>query len=77
VREARIALGGVASVPWRAQEAEAALRGAPLSEAAAQAAAQVAFADAQPRSHNAFKIALGQATLVRALLQAASMEARP
>jgi xanthine dehydrogenase YagS FAD-binding subunit len=77
VREARIALGGVASVPWRAREAEDALRGRPLTEATARGAARSAFADARPQSHNAFKVELGQATLVRALLRAASMEIRP
>jgi xanthine dehydrogenase YagS FAD-binding subunit len=74
VREARIALGGVATVPWRSLEAEAALTGKELTEDAAQAAARAAFAEAKPRVHNAFKVALGQSTLVRALLQAAAME---
>jgi xanthine dehydrogenase YagS FAD-binding subunit len=74
VGEARIALGGVATVPWRSREAETALAGKELTEDAAQAAARAAFADAKPRVHNAFKVALGQSTLVRALLQAAAME---
>lgn len=77
VRGSRIALGGVATVPWRAREAEDALRGRPLTEEAAHAAALAAFAGARPQSHNAFKVALGQSTLVRALLQVASMESRP
>ena len=75
VREARIALGGVATVPWRARAAEAVLKGRPLDEAAAQEAAEAAFASARPQRHNAFKIDLGRRTLVRALLQAATMEA--
>lgn len=75
VREARIALGGVATVPWRARAAEAALKGKPLDEAAAEAAAQAAFASARPQRHNAFKVDLGRRTLVRALLQTATMEA--
>jgi xanthine dehydrogenase YagS FAD-binding subunit len=74
VREARIALGGVATIPWRSQEAEDVLAGKTLSEDAAQAAARAAFANARPRVHNAFKVALGQSTLVRALLQAAELE---
>jgi xanthine dehydrogenase YagS FAD-binding subunit len=74
VRDVRIALGGLASVPWRAHEAEDALRGRHLDEASAQAAAQAAFAGAVPRPHNAFKVPLGQATLVRALLEVKSME---
>lgn len=74
VREARIALGGVATRPWRAHEAEAALRGRPLTEDAARAAAEAAFAAARPRGQNAFKVELGRRTLVRALLQARAME---
>jgi xanthine dehydrogenase YagS FAD-binding subunit len=74
VREARIALGGVATVPWRARDAEAALEGKRLDEAAARAAADVAFADARTHEHNAFKVTLGQRTLMRALSEAAAME---
>ena len=74
VREVRLALGGVATVPWRAREAEAALVGKPLDEATATNAAQIAFAGSAPREYNAYKVALGQKTVVRALLQAAAME---
>jgi xanthine dehydrogenase YagS FAD-binding subunit len=74
VREARIALGGVATVPWRSPAAEAALRGRPLDETSANAAAETAFAEAQPREHNAYKIALGKRTLVRALREAVALE---
>lgn len=73
VREARIALGGVATRPWRAREAEAALKGQPLRVETAGAAAESAFADARPLKFNAFKIPLGKATLVRALLAAKAM----
>jgi xanthine dehydrogenase YagS FAD-binding subunit len=74
VRDARIALGGVATVPWRAKAAEAALKNRALDDEAAQAAAEAAFAGAAGQTYNAFKIALGKRTLVRALRQAASME---
>jgi len=74
VRSARIALGGVATVPWRARGAEDTLKGKVLDESAAQAAADVAFADAKPREHNAFKISLGKRTLVRALLETREMK---
>ncbi len=74
VKQARIALGGVATVPWRAREAEAALAGKKLDQEAAEAAAKAAFAGASPREHNAYKVALGQKTIVRALLQAAALE---
>jgi len=75
VRGVRVALGGVATVPWRAQDAEAALLGKTLDEQAASAAADAAFVNAKPRGDNAYKVALGKRTLVRALLQAAAMEA--
>jgi xanthine dehydrogenase YagS FAD-binding subunit len=74
VRTARIGLGGVATVPWRAKEAEAALRGKPIDEQTAEAAAEAAFAGAQGHEHNAFKVELGKRTLTRALLQAAALE---
>lgn len=74
VRSARIALGGVATVPWRAREAEAVLAGRPLDEAAATRAAEAAFAGARTHEHNAYKVPLGKATLVRALLAARSLE---
>jgi xanthine dehydrogenase YagS FAD-binding subunit len=74
VLEARIALGGVATIPWRAREAEAVLRGARLDESIATKAAAAAFADARAREHNAFKITLGQQTMIRALLQAKEMQ---
>jgi xanthine dehydrogenase YagS FAD-binding subunit len=74
VREARIALGGIATVPWRAREAEEALRGRRLDERAAEAAAEAALAQAVPREHNAFKVPLARRTLVRALLETQRME---
>jgi xanthine dehydrogenase YagS FAD-binding subunit len=73
VREARIALGGVAAKPWRARAAEAVLAGAPLDDGAARRAAEAAFADARGHGGNDFKRALGRRTLVRALLQASAM----
>jgi xanthine dehydrogenase YagS FAD-binding subunit len=74
VRAARIALGGVATMPWRAREAEDHLKGKRLDEQSAAAAASLAFTSAAPRTHNAFKIELGKRTLVRALHQAAALE---
>ncbi|USQ71727.1 FAD binding domain-containing protein [Roseomonas mucosa] len=74
VREARIGLGGMTGKPWRSRAAEHELRGCRLDEAVATRAAAAAFADAQPRQHNAFKKLLGEQTLVRALLSAAAME---
>ena len=74
VRQARIALGGLAAKPWSASEAEAALVGHPLSEATAQAAAEQAFARAVAPGDLAFKLELGRRTLVRALLAAGALE---
>ena len=74
VAEARIGLGGVATKPWRAREAEAALKGKPLTEANAEAAAEMAFAGARTSGQNDYKPELGRRTLVRALLQAAAMK---
>lgn len=74
VNEARIALGGVATVPWRAREAEAALKNRRFSEEIAREAASLAFAGAITRKHNSYKVPLGEQTLVRALVQAAGME---
>ena len=74
VREARIALGGVATVPWRAKGAEEALRRKTLDDQAIGAAAEAAFANARGREHNAFKIELGKRTLARALRQAAALQ---
>jgi xanthine dehydrogenase YagS FAD-binding subunit len=74
VREARVALGGVAAKPWRSPAAEAALRGRELTEDAARAAAEAAFADARAEGDRAFKPELGRRTLVRALLQCRAME---
>ena len=75
VDDARIALGGVATVPWRAREAEAVLKGVKLTEDTAGKAAEAAFASARPREHNKYKIDLGKRTLVRALLETQQMEA--
>jgi xanthine dehydrogenase YagS FAD-binding subunit len=73
VRQVRIGLGGVATRPWRAREAEAALTGKPATNDNFATAAKIAFAAAHGRQGNRFKIELGQRTLVRALAQAAQM----
>src|SRR4051812_3249870 len=74
VRQARIALGGVATVPWRAKEAEGALQGKAIDAQSPQAAAEAAFGEAHAQAQNAFKIELGKRALVRALPAAAAME---
>ncbi|WP_375778684.1 FAD binding domain-containing protein [Bradyrhizobium sp. ma5] len=74
VRDARVALGGVATIPWRAREAEALLKGQKLDDAVASEVAEAAFEGAIGRKHNEFKIALGKRVVSRALHQAAAME---
>lgn len=71
VTQARIALGGVATRPWRVPAAERALVGKPLDRAAARQAGVIAFAQARPGRHNGFKIALGAAVVADALMIAA------
>ena len=68
VTEARIVLGGVAPVPYRAAKAEAALMGKPLDEANAAAAGVAAVDGARPLAKNAYKVPLTQAVVKRALL---------
>ncbi|GGK95637.1 hypothetical protein Sme01_31000 [Sphaerisporangium melleum] len=67
VEECRIALGGVATRPWRAYAAERAVTGRPLSAETARAAGEAALAGARPGNLNAFKIELGERTVAEAL----------
>jgi xanthine dehydrogenase YagS FAD-binding subunit len=74
VSEVRIALGGVAHKPWRASTAEAALKGAPATEAAFRAAAQAEFASARGLRDNAFKIELGQRVMTDTLVKLTALQ---
>lgn len=67
IHRARVALGGVATKPWRSREAEAALVGKTADEHTFRAAAEAAMREAKPLRDNAFKIELGKLGLVRAL----------
>jgi xanthine dehydrogenase YagS FAD-binding subunit len=67
IRQARVALGGVGTKPWRVPRVEAALAGASLDPAALRSAAALAAEGAQGRGHNNFKIELMQRAIVRAL----------
>jgi xanthine dehydrogenase YagS FAD-binding subunit len=71
IREARLALGGVAHKPWRKGEAEAALRGEAPDRAAFARAADILLHGARGSAHNAFKIGLARRAVERALTQAA------
>ncbi|POX61093.1 FAD-binding molybdopterin dehydrogenase [Streptomyces sp. Ru62] len=67
VREARVALGGVGTVPWRARDAEDVLRGARAGTDSFRGAAEAALAGARPLPGTAFKVELAKRTLVRTL----------
>jgi xanthine dehydrogenase YagS FAD-binding subunit len=71
IREARLALGGVAHKPWRNADAEAALLGQAANETSFARAADVLLREARPHSHNAFKVELARRAIVRTLSQAA------
>jgi xanthine dehydrogenase YagS FAD-binding subunit len=72
IREARLALGGVAAKPWRARAAEQILTGARADAAAFRRAAEAALADAKPSGDNLFKIELARRIVMRALTLAAA-----
>lgn len=67
ITETRIALGGVAHKPWRAFEAEKALKGKAANEENFKLAAESAMKQAKPLEHNKFKVELGKRAIVRAL----------
>ena len=75
VSSARIALGGVATRPWRATDAEKSLAGQRLTPETALAAGRAAFSGATPGHHNRFKLELGARTVADALLIAAGRKA--
>ena len=71
VRDVRLALGGVAAKPWRAWQAEAALRGGPATEENFRAAAEAELAGAAGLRHNTFKIELAKRTITAVLSELA------
>jgi xanthine dehydrogenase YagS FAD-binding subunit len=71
IRQARLALGGVAHKPWRDRSAEVALRGQPPNLENFTKAADLLLRDAKAYEHNGFKIELARRCIVRALTQAA------
>ena len=73
VRGARIVLGAVAPVPWRAPAAERALVGKTITEAVAAEAAAAAIAGAKPLSGNAYKIQIAKTAVKRAVMKAAGL----
>jgi xanthine dehydrogenase YagS FAD-binding subunit len=73
IRNARIALGGVAHKPWRSPHAERLLIGKKPDEAAYRAAAEALVRDAKPLQHNGFKVELARRGIVRALTTTAAL----
>jgi xanthine dehydrogenase YagS FAD-binding subunit len=72
ILQARIALGGVGTKPWRSTEAEAALKGKTANDATFRQAAEAALRDAKPQTENKFKIELAKRCLTHALRTAAA-----
>ncbi len=70
IKQARIAMGGVAHKPWRAFEAEKFLAGKAATEANFRQAAEMEMKAAKSLEHNKFKVELGKRAIVRALTQA-------
>jgi len=68
VRDARIAIGGVATKPWRARDAERSLIGFRLDAQIAHRAGELAYAGARTTTQNAFRVPLGIATVEKALM---------
>jgi xanthine dehydrogenase YagS FAD-binding subunit len=73
IRQARVVLGSVAHKPWRSAEAEAMLIGRRANVDTFDQAAKAALRDARPLAHNAYKVELGQRSVVRALVRAAKL----
>ena len=74
IRAARLGLGGIATKPWRAIEAERILTGRKPTDGTFRDAAEIALAGAVAREHNHFKIELAKRTIVRAFATARDAE---
>ena len=72
IAQARIALGGVASKPWRAREAEQILIGVRADASVFRRVAETALTDAKPSGRNAYKVELARRVVARALALAAA-----
>jgi xanthine dehydrogenase YagS FAD-binding subunit len=73
IKQARIAMGGVAHKPWRLFDAEKALAGKPVSEDSFKQAAEIAMQGAKAYEYNAFKLKLAPATIIEALKHASGL----
>ena len=70
-KQASIVLGAASPIPHRPREAEGTLRGKPISEETARAAADAAMAQASPMTQNAYKVPLFKVIIARTILAAA------
>jgi xanthine dehydrogenase YagS FAD-binding subunit len=68
VTDARVVLGGVAPIPWRAPKAEEFLRGKKIDEETAQKAGDIALEGARPLKDNVYKVGMAKSLVQRALL---------
>ncbi len=68
VRNARVVMGGVAPIPWRAAKAEEFLRGKKLDENLAKQAGAIALEGAKPLKDNGYKVKMAQDLIQRGLL---------
>jgi len=73
IKNARLAMGGVAHKPWRLVEAEKALIGKPVSAETFNIAAQIAIQGAKTYGGNDFKLKLAPATITEALKHASGL----
>lgn len=73
IKTCRLALGGVATKPWRLLESEKMLEGKAASRDLLLKAAEAGLADARALKHNAFKIELSKRCIVRALIKAGAL----
>ena len=73
-KSASIVLGAASPVPRRAKEAEAALKGKPITRDNAYAAAKAALADASPMTQNGYKLPVFEAIITRTILAAAGVK---
>jgi xanthine dehydrogenase YagS FAD-binding subunit len=71
VKDARVVMGAVAPIPWRARDAERELAGHTITEAVADRAATAALAPARPMTQNAYKVQVAKTAVKRAILAAA------
>jgi xanthine dehydrogenase YagS FAD-binding subunit len=73
IQNARVAMGGIGTKPWRAILAEKVLIGAVANQQNYRTAAEAALSQAKGYKDNAFKIELAKRTLVRALTTVGGM----